>query len=261
MITDIVVEINDFLIIPNTVVGFLYLSKNGGINLMAKSVVNQEKYLIQKFFESIKDITPVVPHDPIFYCDVEVPPILLDYLLDNDTDENILVKINQHLEQNASWLERKGLMAIAEMTFNNSMCNTYKMYNMENLRLIEQLSKHFRVHLLGNCSRKSFDNMDPTLLSFVSSITTSADIKDVKCSSTDRLSIYHKFLTYHINAVPEGLLFIETNIGYINTLNNYDPNIKTILYRGGTEKEKFVNDLSLLLGVPINFNYIKKGNK
>lgn len=267
-ITDIVVGINDFLVVIDTIPGLLFLSQNGGINLMVKSAMNDEKYLLRKFFKAIEEVPSVnnIQHD-YYYNDFVIPPILVDHLLDLDTDENMLRKIKDHLQKTASWMEKKGLLTIAEMTFGHKTGTKYRIYNKENMRMIEQLSQHYTIHMLGNCSRKSLDQLidkDPTINNHVNgNIVTSTDIDDLQCSQSGRYDVYHKFLkTYNID--PAKTLFIETQEGHIEALKRYsgvigNP-IRSILYRGKNKKKEFVNELSNMLGVDIDYHYIKNGH-
>ena len=264
-ITDIIVGINDFLVVIDTVPGFLFLSQNGGVNLMLKSVVNDDKYLLKRFFNAIEDVPAVnkIQHT-YYYNDFVIPPVLVDHLLDKDTDENMLEKIKKHLNETASWMERKGLLTIADMTFGHKIGTKYRIYNKENMRLIEQLSENYTIHMLGNCSRKSLDQLidkDNSIYDHVKgNIVTSTDLSDLQCSQTGRYDIYHKFMeSYNID--PTKTLFIETQPGHIKALEQYSKYIgqpiRTILYQGGKNKKKFVSELSELLGIDIDFQYIK----
>ena len=87
IIKDIVVEINDFLIIANMMHAFIYLSQNGGINIMLKSVGMDQKFIVRKFFKAIQGVKPFADYDnKYYYGDLTIPPIVVDHLLDNDTD-------------------------------------------------------------------------------------------------------------------------------------------------------------------------------
>ncbi len=267
-ITDIVVGINDFMVVIDTIPGLIFLSKNGGVNLMLKSAMNDERFLLKKFFKSIEGVPSVnnMQHT-YYYNDFIIPPVLVDHLLDLDTDDNMLRKIKEHLNENASWMERKGLMTIAEMTFGHAVGTKYRMYNKENMRLIEQLSTKYTIHMLGNCSRKSLDQLiekDNSIHDYVKgNITTSTDLEDLQCSQSGRYDVYHKFLeTYGID--PSKTLFIETQSGHIEALKKYSKQIekpiRTILYRGKSEKKNFIAEVSQLLKFPIDFYYIKNGH-
>ena len=50
---------------------------------------------------------------------------------------------------------------------------------------------------------------------------------------------------------------MEVNQGYIDAINNFNPNIPTILYRGKTKKEEFVTELAKLLDIDLDFSHIK----
>jgi len=254
-ITDIVVEINDFLVVPDTVAGMLYLSQNGGVNLMLKSAVKEERYLLNMFFQSIQDVPSVTEteHDYYFY-DIKIPPIVMDHLLDADTDENILRKVENYLKKKGSWMSKNGLIAIARMTFHHHLCSKYRMYDTENMELLNKLSKKYTIHLLGNCSRESLNTMvetDKSVLDCVEgNILTSSDLNDVKCSSSDKWSIYDKFFE-KCNIKPENTLFIETHPGHIGAINKYaetiGKNITTILYEN--DKLEFMTKLSQIVSI------------
>ena len=260
-ITDIVVDINDFAIVANMIQGVVFLAKNGGMNLMLKQALMDEKYLIRRFFDMIRGVESVTKYTNEYdYDGVIIPPILMDYLLDNDTDENILSKIVEHLENTSSWMEKKGWIAVAEMTFNSSMSTTYRIWNAENLRMLEQLSKHYTIHMLGNCNRRSLDNMidinDNIKDHITGHIVTSSDIRDFKCSQSGHHAMFEKFLEV-TKLNKDKVLFIEVHPGYIEALNNLDPTIKTILYRGKDNKKDFIEELNRYLGIDIDYNYIK----
>ena len=57
-ITDIVVDINDFLVIANMKHGAIHMAKNGGLTMMLSSAVMEEKFLLKKFFKSIEVVAP-----------------------------------------------------------------------------------------------------------------------------------------------------------------------------------------------------------
>jgi len=256
-ITDIVVDINDFVIVADMVQGVLFLAKNGGINLMVKQAAMDEKYLIRRFFDIIREVPAVTEYDNVYYYEkVEIPPILMDYLMDNDTDENILAKITDHIENNASWMEKRGWLAVAEMTFNSEMSTKYRMWNAENLRLLEQLSKHYTIHMLGNCNKRSLKNMIDLNPGVTDSIITSSDVRECKCSQSGDYVIYQKFLE-HTDLNPDTTLFIEFYQGYIDALKLYNSNINTILYRGKDKKKEFIKELREYLGIHICYKYIK----
>lgn len=259
-ITDIVVDINDFLIVANMKAGIIKMGTNGGISMMVKSAVKEDdKYLIKKFFNAILDIPSINQNSNIYYENVLIPPILVDHLFDLDTDENILAKIQKHLNRTASWFEIKGLMSIAEMSFDSDMSSHYRMYNRQNIKIVELLmDAGYRVHLLGNCSRRSLDKIIDHHGKFdVDSVTTSSDIGVLKCSKGDRYDMFDCFLK-RSGLNPNNTLFIEVHQGYINAINNFNPNIPTILYRGKTEKRSFIKDLSKLLDIDLDYDYIIK---
>ena len=259
-ISDIVVDINDFLIVANMKSGFIQMGTNGGVAMMVKSAVKEDdKYLIKKFFKAIIDVPSITGYPDIYYENVLIPPILIDHLLDRDTDKNILNKIRQHLTDNSSWLETNGLMSIAEMSFDSDMSSHYRMYNKQNIKLVELLmDAGYCVHLLGNCSRRSLDKIIDYHGKFeIDSITTSSDLKSLKCSNSNKYDIYDKFLT-NSGLEPSSTLFMEVNQGYIDAINHFNPDIPTILYRGKTEKEEFVAELAKLLDIDLDFSYIGK---
>lgn len=257
-ISDIVVDINDFLIVANMKSGIIQMGTNGGVAMMIKSAVkDDDKYLIKKFFKAILDIPSINTYHDIYYENVLIPSILVDHLFDKDTDENILNKIREHLNINSSWLETNGLMSIAEMSFDTDVSSHYRMYNKQNMKLVELLmDAGYGVHLLGNCSRRSLDKIINHHGKFeIDSITTSSDINSLKCSVTNNHDMFEKFLTI-TKLNPETTLFIEVNQGYIDAINKFNPDIPTILYKGKTEKESFVEDLAKLLDIDLDFSYI-----
>lgn len=258
-ITDIVVDINDFLIVANMKHGAIHMTKNGGITMMLNSAMREEKFLLKKFFKSIENLEASTQlADKYYYENVILPPILVDYLFDAESDEVLLTKIHDHLNDNASWMERNGLSAIAEMSFDSDISPYHRMYNKENMRLVEILKKNgYRIHLLGNCSRRSLDKiMEVHGKLNVDSITTSADIKALKCSSGSNTKIFEKYMTEK-GFDPNKTLFIEFNQGYIDTINKYDNRIKTIRYWGKDQKIYFVEELANLLNIDIDFDFIK----
>ncbi len=262
-ITDVVVDINDFLIVANMKHGGIHMGSHGGITMMLTSAVKEEKFLLKKFFRSIEGVEGItnLEHE-IYYEGVPIPSILVDHLFDNDSDDNILGNIKTYLDENASWMEKNGLIAIAEMTFNTDMSSYYRMYNKENLRIVYALiANGYRVHLLGNCSRRSLDkiiNVHGNLLGghHVTSITTSTDLKSLKCSSGNNHDMVAKFLEAK-KFNPESTLFIEINQGYIDAIRKYDDKIPTLLYRGKDEKVDFLKELCTLLNIKISYDDIK----
>ena len=265
-ITDIVVDINDFLVVVNVGKGIGFLAKSGGINLMARSVVRDSRFLMRKFFGSIQDVYTenLFSDQEIYFVDFKIPDIIVDHLLDLDSNENVLDKIRIHLGENASWIERNGLIAIADMSFNHDLFTTYRSYNAENLRLVELLSEYYCIHMMGNPSKitlqKLLDNDDSLIENISGNVLTSAELLALKCSKTLQYDIYQKFFE-KTKLNPATTLFIETNQGYVDAVHNYglQNGIKTnaILYQGKKAKEGFVKNLGKELHVDLDWEYIK----
>ena len=99
--TDIVVSINNFLIEADTVSGGLYIGKNGGLGLLAKCAMKEDQYLMKKFFGYIEAVPSKEIYDHRYYYDnMLIPTIIMDHLLNNDTDENILKNLLTSLPVN-----------------------------------------------------------------------------------------------------------------------------------------------------------------
>ncbi len=261
-ITDIVVSINDFLIDPDTVSGGIYMCQNGGVGLLAKSAMKEEKYILKKFFGYIEAIPSNESYDyRYYYEDLLLPPILIDHLLDNDTDENIIRKAKTRINKTAKWMDKNGILALVDITFHHEISNNYRKPNTGNLKIIKSLSQNYVVHLLGNCNRNAMDKLiDKKVFECVNgNIITSSDLKELKCSISKRYDIYDKFLNKY-NIDPSGCLFIETHQGHINALNEYGKakgaDINTILYNPA-DRKSFVKELSDRLGFSLIPNITK----
>lgn len=251
-IKDIIVNLNDFLICPDTISGGLYITKNGGVGLLAKCATKDNLYLMRKFITYIEKIPSNHAYEnKYYYEDILLPPILLDHLLGNDTDTNILIKVREHINKTAKWLDRRGILALAEMTFSNQISGDYFKINSVIMDIIKSLSERYNIHILGNCNRQSMIKFfnDDRFKCINGNIVTSSDIKELKCSKTNNYTVYDKFLKqYNIN--PNTCLFIETQQGYIDTLNTYNKlnntGIRCILYNY-LEHDSFVKQLYEIL--------------
>jgi FMN phosphatase YigB (HAD superfamily) len=258
-ITDIVVPLNEFLITADTVSGGLYICKNGGMGLLTKSTLKDDRYIMKKFFGYIESVPSKVKYDhEYYYDDMKLPPVVIDHLLDNDTDENILSKVKQEINKKAKWMDRKGILAIAEMTFNHDISTKYRKINPENIKLLQELSEKFNVHILGNCSQIGLDKIldihSNTFNSINGNIVCSAEMGSIKCSKSGRYDIYDNFLS-KCGIDIERTVFVETHIGHIKALENFgkykEVNIKSILYNQ-TNQTMFLSDLSKLLHINID---------
>ncbi|GAG78668.1 unnamed protein product, partial [marine sediment metagenome] len=188
-ITDIVVSINDFLLEADIISGGLYICKNGGVGLLTKSANKDNRYVMKKFFGYIEAVKPVEEYEyDYYYEDMKIPPILLDHLLDKDTDENILQKVKAKINKTAKWMDKKGILAIADMTFSHAISTDYRKTNKDNMQLLDMLSKTFKIHLLGNCSNIAMGNMIDRgdFETINGNIVTSAELGTLKCSQSGR---------------------------------------------------------------------------
>jgi len=252
--TDIVVSINDFLIEADTVSGGIYIGKNGGLGLLAKCAMKEDQYLMQKFFGYMEAIPSKGTYEHRYYYeDMLIPTIMMDHLLNNDTDENILKKAKDHINIVAKWMDKKGILAIADITFSHEIGSEYMRANENNMNIIKSLSKDYTIHILGNCNKVMMDKMvDRKLFEHVNgNIMTSSDLKDMKCSQSKRYDIYDKFLQ-KCGIDPVTTLFIETHQGHIDALGEYGKTkniqIQTILYDCKL-RDVFITNLSNMLGV------------
>lgn len=244
-ITDIVLPINDFLLEPDIVSGGLYICKSGGAGLLAKSANKDNKYIIEKFFNYLMLVNPKEPYDKKYYYDgMELPPIMLDYLLDNDSPEVILDKVKTRINNNSKWMDRKGILALVDMTFDPEISFNYRKFNPMVRDLIDKLKTKYNIYFLDNCD-KSISNK----LGF--DIFSSYKLKTIKCSEGTNYQIYKDFME-QTNINPNNILFVETLPGYIDSINNYAKqrgvNIKALLYN----KETFIKDLSDILDISLN---------
>tara|TARA_R110001632_G_scaffold216925_2_gene345389 strand:- start:264 stop:1061 length:798 start_codon:yes stop_codon:yes gene_type:complete len=258
-ITDVVFDINDFIVIANMKQGAIHMGTHGGFTMMISGALKDEKYLLKKFFKSIENVPAIneIKHE-IFYEEVPIPPILIDHLFDLSSDDVILTKIRDHLEETSNWLECSGYIAIAEMTFDSSVSAEYRLYNKENMRIIKTLTDQgFRVHLLGNCSKRSLDEIQKVHGTLpVSSIMTSTEIGKLKCWNGASSKIWEIFLD-RSEIHPTSVLFVELSHGYIDAVKNFDDRIRTILYQGKEKKVLFLEELSSILDIEIDFDLIK----
>ncbi len=257
-ITDIVVPINDFLLEADTVSGGLYICQNGGVGLLAKSANKDNRYVMKKFFGYLEPIESIGVYEyDYYYEDMKIPRIMMDHLLDKDTDKNILQKVKDHINKEAKWMDKKGILAITDMTFSHAISIDYRKINTDNMKLMDMLSKSFTVHLLGNCSRISMDNMiDRGDFKGVNgNIVTSSDLGTLKCSKSGRYDIYEKFLTEH-SLDPTTCLFFETHPGNITAIHNYamfrGVQIRTILYQKDKKRQDFVQGLSKVVEMDLD---------
>lgn len=248
-ITDIVVGINDFLIEADTVSGGLYIGKMGGVGLLAKCAMNEDQYLMKKFFGYINDVPPKEPYEnQYYYDDMLIPPILMEHLLNNDTAENILTKVRDHIEKTAKWMDRKGILAIADITFSDEISSDYMKPNDLNMKIVKLLSNDYTIHILGNFNRITMNKMvDKKIFEHVNgNIITSSDLKELKCSKGNNYNIYHKFFQ-QCGIDPVTALFIETHQGHIDSLIKYGESIgieiNTLLYNKD-DRDSFVSELS-----------------
>jgi len=266
-ITDIVFPINDFLIEADTVSGGVYICKSGGMGLLTKSANKDNMYIVQKFFSYLQGIDSINNNsDEHYYDGIRLPPVLMDYLLDNDTGENILSKAKPHIYKNAKWMDYRGITALAEMTFNSKICLNFRKINRDIKKLLKHLSKHFRVHLLDNC-----DKIITTKLKSETKInghvSTSCELKSLKCSKGNRYDIYEKFVTAHGIDISR-TLFVECLDGYIDSINAYGNfrgmSVRCIKY-DKLKYDTFITELSNILNISINkgieFNINKNKEK
>ena len=91
----------------------------------------------------------------------------------------------------------------------------------------------------------------------VDSITTSSDLNALKCSEASNCVIFEKFLSQREDLSPDSTLFIEVNQGYRDALYDLSPEIQSILYQGKAEKRYFVQELSELLQVELDYDRIQ----
>ena len=257
--TDIVVSINDFLIEADTVSGGIYIGKNGGLGLLAKCAMKENQYLIQKFFGYLEAVpSKGIYEHRYYYEDMLIPTIMMDHLLNNDTDENILKKVKVHINKVAKWMDKKGILAIADITFSHEISSKYMRANENNMNIIKALSKDYTIHILGNCNKVMMDKMiHKNIFEHVNgNIITSSDLKDMKCSQSKRYNIYDKFLQ-KCGIDPVTTLFIETHQGHIDALGEYGKTknieIQTILYDSKL-RDVFITNLSNMLEVVFSGN-------
>ena len=153
-------------------------------------------------------------------------------------------------------MDKKGILAITDMTFSHAISINYRKINTDNMKLLELLSKRFSIHLLGNCSRISMDNMinRGDFKGVNGNIVTSSDLGTLKCSQSGRYDIYEKFLTEH-SLDPTTCLFIETHPGNITAIHNYAKfrgiQIRTILYQKD-KRQDFIQGLSKMVGMDLD---------
>ncbi len=252
-ITDIVVSLNDFLLEADIIGGGLYICQKGGMGLLTKSANKPNIYIMKKFFGYLEPIIPKEQylHD-YYYNDDKLPQILIDYLLDNDTNDNILTKVKNHINEKAKWMDKKGILAIADMTFHQDISSNYRLINKKNMDILTRLSSKYTIHILCNSNKLFITKLiDMGKLNSINGhIVTSSELGDLKCSQSGRYDIYDKFITkYNINLSTS--LFIETHPGNIKAIENYSKvknlNIKTLLYKK-ENRESFLNELKELVG-------------
>jgi hypothetical protein len=255
-ITDIIVPLNDFILEPDVVSASLYICKNGGAGLLAKSANKDNTYIMEKFFGYLEPISAKTPSGRCYYYNnMKIPDIMVDFLLNNDTNENILLKIREQINANAKWMDKRGILSLVDITFDNAISLNYRKINTKITNLISSLGKYFTVHLLDNCdayvSKKLYD-----LVSINGITCTSSMCKLLKCSQGDNYDIYSHFISQNkINM--SNALFIETLPGYINAINNYSKyrgiNVNSLLY-DKINYDDFIKNLSEMLNISFNDN-------
>lgn len=255
-ITDIVIPINDFILEPDTVAGGLYICKSGGAGLLAKMANKDNKYLIEKFFNYLYPIKSQGEYERDYYYNgMKLPPIMLDHLLDHDEPVKILTKIKDQINKNAKWMDKNGILAIVDMTFDPTISFSYQKINVKIKSFIIALGKHYKIHLVDNCDTNTITNLSQ-LININGNISVSSKTKFIKCSDGNNYDVYSNFIIKnHIN--PDGVLFIETLPGYIKSINNYSKfrgiDIKTILY-DKLNYDTFIKKISNVLDISLDNN-------
>lgn len=254
-IKNIIVNISDFLVEPDIKSGTLHLSTNGGLNLILTASFKPKNYLVKSFFKMLEDIpgTQEVGHS-YYFADLPFPPIIIDHLMNTESDEILLKKAIDHIKDKVSWRKRDGYIAMAEMTFNQTK---FHKEVPENLELINKLSQHFTIHILANWSRTMLDKMEeesPDIFKDIQGLKiTSSDIKALKCSQAKSYDIYKRFFETH-DIDPETCCFLETDTGYIESLDKYasdhQVNISRLLYVKD-KRDDFLKSLSIELGLSV----------
>lgn len=258
-ITDIVIPINDFLLEADAVSGGLYICKSGGAGLLAKSANKDNTYVIAKFFNYLLPVQPKEKYEKKYYYDeLELPPIMLDYLLNNDTPSNILSKIKAHINESAKWMDRRGILALVEMTFDPAISFGYRKVNPQIKSLIDILSKRYKIHILDNCDPHTHSNLSK-IVNVNGNISMSHHTKQIKCSGGNNYEVYSHFITQH-KLNMENVLFIETLGGYMDAIKKYSVfrGIDTnILHYDKFNYECFLINLSSILNIKIRENGIE----
>jgi len=249
--TDIVIPVNDFLLEADIVSGGLYICKNGGTGLLAKSANKDNKYVIQKFFGYLEPVRPIVSYEnPCYYDGMKLPDIMLDFLLYRDTTENIIIKIKEKINATAKWMDKNGILALVDMTFDPAICLYYRKINPKIKDLILTLCKYFTVHIVDNCDKHLSDKL-PEMISVNGTTYTSSKFKILKCSQGDNYDMYSRFMAY-TKLNPSKTLFIETIPGYITAINNYAKfrgiNISSIQY-DGNKYDEFISNISNMVDI------------
>lgn len=258
-IKHVVVDINDFLVVAEMKNGALHMVKNGGITMIARTAIGGDnKNLLKEFFNVIRGVESKVEYLDVEYFGIILPPILVEHLMDVSHSDNILRRINEHIDKNVGYWNRSGYKAIAKMSFASDEQPIYRRYNQQNLRLVEIMNKKgYNVHVLGNCSRASLDAIEVGhgKLPVISS-TTSADIKHLKCASGKNCQIYDEWFSRRPTIKPEEVLFVEVQEGYAKSVNLSRARAQTILYRGQEQKADFIDEISERLGLKITLKDI-----
>jgi len=256
-IQNIIIPLNDFLLEPDIVKAGLYIAKNGGVPLLTKSANKPTTYIMRKFFNYLYNIPSLHPYErEYYYEDVKIPPLILDHLLNKDTYYNILNKSKIYINKNAKWADRNGIVAIADMTFDDTISSSYRLLNRDILNIVKSLSNKYNIYVIDNCCQMTLHKVRKDL-NFIEdkNITGSCEIGALKCAKNLNYDIYEHLVKKHHIDLSE-TLFIDTQEGYINSIKSYgkysNTNIKTVIHNNSCNtKEHLIESLK---NVNINVN-------